>query len=847
MKKLFFSLLLCSFCFSYLKAQFTEVSTPINQGNQGFSAWLDVDNDGDLDLLVNSNSYVNGEAVSNGTKIFKNTNGSFSSTGTDLGLFYKGDVDLADFDGDDDVDLAIMGKAAIDVWGQAGMAKIFRNDNGVFTDINAGLPQICNGDLKWGDIDNDGDPDLIMTGYDANVTPIIAVMQNNKGVFQAIANHGLPAAVYGSIDLADYNKDGFLDVLMSGGPQGSTFTAIFKNNQNNTFSNINQSFVGMSVGSVKWGDYDADGDLDFIVTGSTNGWTVTGCSTLLYRNSNGNFANSGISFQNVFLGETAFGDLDNDGDLEVFVTGGGASSDYTRIYQYSNGTYTAYADLQGGNESSLCLGDFNKDGKLDFFNAGYSSQVVYAKLYKNNTPTANSAPTLPSNLLSVVNKDVVTLSWNAASDTKTPAAALEYNFYIGSSTKAQDIASAMADPSTGFRKLANKGNAGQNKSISISKLKPGKYYWSVQSIDGAYANSAFAAEQSFTVVSTLAVSSSTVSLASAAGSKTSFAVSSNTDWTISCNQTWLKLGTTTGKGDASIDATAELNPGTSKRTAIITISAIGVASKTITLTQEASPANLSLSASSLSFAASANSSKTFTITSNTSWTVSCDQAWVTISARTGSNSSTISLTVKENTSFSPRTANLLITPKGAAVSSIALSQNAAAPFISASPSNLNLSAGANSKQSFSISSNTSWTISCNQDWLSFSKTAGSGNETITVTASANTAASSRTASINISITGNGCSLQLTQAAMVTALDEVPENSFSLYPNPVSDVLYFDASIHSAEVCITSLGGSVVLKQSISTNSLSVAGLPVGLYWITVITKGKTIQRKFIKQ
>jgi len=849
MKKVFFSLLLCVFCFYESKAQFSEVSTPIDQGNSGFVEWGDYDSDGDLDLLVNSVTYINGATIHYGTKIYKNNNGSFSDIGVDLGLFYKGCAAWGDFDGDGDLDLAIMGKTVIDVWGQDGMTKIFRNDNGAFTDIGAALPQTCNGALKWGDMDNDGDLDLVITGYSSGSVPVSAIMLNNKGTFLPAINHGIPAAVYGRFDLADYDKDGYLDVLISGGPQGAPFTAIYKNNKNLTFTKLDQNFVGMSIGSASWGDYDSDGDLDFMTTGTTDGWTVVGSSTKVYRNDNGVFADSNAGIVNVMTGMGSFADFDNDGDLEAMVCGANGST-YSSIYQYANGGFSSYAELQGGNGSSIHPGDYNNDGKLDVFVSGYSPSpypgLIFAKLYKNTTTTVNVAPTSPTNLKTVVGSDAATLSWNAATDTKTPAAALEYNFYMGTSSKTQNIVPAMADIATGYRRIPARGNAEQNKTAVISKLRAGTYYWSVQAIDGAFAGSSFAAEQTFTVVAALAVSNPTETVASAANSKASINVSSNTDWKISSNQTWLKLSASNGSGDAIVGATADENPTTSKRTATITISAAGVASKTITVTQDAAPAKLTLSVTSLSFAATANSTKTFTITSNTSWTVSCDQAWVTISAATGSNSSTITLTAKENTSITTRSANLTVTPLGAAATKINLSQNAAIQTLSVSPSNLSIGASARSQQTFTITSNTAWTVTCDQAWLSFSKTSGSGNETITTTAAENTTTASRTATINIAIAGNGGSIKITQAGIVTAIEDIHDQAFNIYPNPVADLLHIETDSPQAEVSILSLNGSLVLKQTITQGIVTVSALPAGVYIISISTKEQTFRRKFIK-
>jgi hypothetical protein len=73
--------------------------------------------------------------------------------------------------------------------------------------------------------------------------------------------------------------------------------------------------------------------------------------------------------------------------------------------------------------------------------------------------------------------------------------------------------------------------------------------------------------------------------------------------------------------------------------------------------------------------------------------------------------------------------------------------------LSAAPGAVNVAAAANSADTFDITSNTSWTVTDNQSWLTVSPTSGSNNGTVTVTAQENTSASARTATVTVSSTG----------------------------------------------------------------------------------------------
>jgi hypothetical protein len=73
--------------------------------------------------------------------------------------------------------------------------------------------------------------------------------------------------------------------------------------------------------------------------------------------------------------------------------------------------------------------------------------------------------------------------------------------------------------------------------------------------------------------------------------------------------------------------------------------------------------------------------------------------------------------------------------------------------LAVSPGAVNVAAAANSAGAFNITSNTGWTVTDNQSWLTVSPTSGSGNATVTVTAQQNTSASTRTATVTVSATG----------------------------------------------------------------------------------------------
>lgn len=167
--------------------------------------------------------------------------------------------------------------------------------------------------------------------------------------------------------------------------------------------------------------------------------------------------------------------------------------------------------------------------------------------------------------------------------------------------------------------------------------------------------------------SVLSVSTNAINIPSSANSNATFNITSNINWNVNSDQTWLAINKHSGSNADTIKVTALQNPASNTRSAKVIISGVGVTSDTITVTQSAATASLSVSPITLSIAPADNSSATFDIASNISWTVSSDQAWLTISNTSGTDSATITVTASANTTTSLRSA--IITVSGSGVSS----------------------------------------------------------------------------------------------------------------------------------------------------------------------------------
>jgi hypothetical protein len=346
----------------------------------------------------------------------------------------------------------------------------------------------------------------------------------------------------------------------------------------------------------------------------------------------------------------------------------------------------------------------------------------------------------------------------------------------------------------------------------------------------------------------LAVSVNTLSLASAANSAKTFDITSNTNWIASSNQSWLILSSSSGSGNAAITLTATANPTTAPRTATLTVSGTGVTAQTITVTQDGLIPVLTVSANALAIALSANSTKTFDITSNTNWIVASNQSWLTVSASIGSGNATITLTAAANLNAPPRIATVTISGTGVTAQTITVAQDGVLPALMVSANALSIAVSANSTKTFDIISNTNWIAASNQSWLTLSSSTGSGNATITLTATANPTAPTRIATVTVSGTGvTAQTITVTQAGWTTDISNVTEKESLLYPNPTTNILYFSDKADKINILIFDVTGKLVLSKQITDNQINVGNLQNGIYTIKIENAKGMVVRKFVKQ
>jgi hypothetical protein len=286
-----------------------------------------------------------------------------------------------DYDNDGNLDFLITGTGS-------GLSQLWRNTGSGFTNVPVpGLPVVESGSVTWGDYDNDGRLDFLLTGS-VGGSPLTQLWRNTGGGFTNVPIPGLPGVVTSSVAWGDYDNDGRLDFLLTGSVGGSPLTQLWRNTGGG-FTNVPiPGLPGVYGSSVAWGDYDNDGRLDFLLTG-------LGVSQL-WRNTGGGFTNVPIpGLPGVYLSSVAWGDYDNDGRLDFLLTGTPDFSTFvSQLWRNTGSGFTnvPIPGLPGVLTGSVAWGDYDNDGRLDFLLTGNTGDTRVSQLWQNTGSGFTNVP-----------------------------------------------------------------------------------------------------------------------------------------------------------------------------------------------------------------------------------------------------------------------------------------------------------------------------------------------------------------------------------------------------------------------------------------------------------------------
>lgn len=316
----------------------------------GGVAWLDIDNDGWMDLYLVQGGDLASDEQQPGNKLFRN----------------------------------IDGQRFQDITARAGVG-----------DTGYGMGAAA------GDIDNDGDTDLFVT----NVGPNVLYRNNGDGTFTDVSGaYGVDHAGWGtSAAFTDYDGDGWIDLFVvnyinwaparelecfSGGTgrdychpdnyRAPAVDVLYRNNQGQRFEDVSTS-AGIAAATANGlgvvpGDFNGDGQQDFYIANDGNPnhlWINKGDGTFEDK---GLLSGTAVNRQGTAeagMGVAAF-DLENDGDLDLFLTH--LRDESNTLYRNDNGNFQDVTLASSLSSSSLPytgfglgVADFNNDGELDIY------------------------------------------------------------------------------------------------------------------------------------------------------------------------------------------------------------------------------------------------------------------------------------------------------------------------------------------------------------------------------------------------------------------------------------------------------------------------------------------------
>ncbi len=318
-----------------------NLNIPLNTSQQKQVVWVDIDNDGDKDLFVTSNTEGNRLYLNNGNSNFVDIT---ITAGLPTGNFESYGASWGDYNNDGFLDVFISNRSEMDA-----QPNYFYENNGdnTFTDVTAQAGFDNDSHMTFCsaffDYNNDGWQDIYLSS-DKYFNQNFLYRNNGDGTFTDVSTSSNTGIYIDAMTttIGDFNNDGWFDIYITNTPTDGN--VLFRNNGDGTFTDL-AIFSGTRLHSYAWGavflDADNDMDEDIYVSCEYDGSNPPFRSSAFYKNrGNNTFQNS---LDSGFVGDAAksysnaVGDFNNDGFPDIAVS----NINYQNMYLWENKTINA--------------------------------------------------------------------------------------------------------------------------------------------------------------------------------------------------------------------------------------------------------------------------------------------------------------------------------------------------------------------------------------------------------------------------------------------------------------------------------------------------------------------------